>query len=88
MQITINKEDGRTQIVLSEVAWAVHDIPDGEPGAKMLVFGDNQTDVLIPLDKTPSMKMSVQLAAAPAKKLVKAGVTDISALRKDAHNGS
>lgn len=86
MNITINTDGPKLKIILEGVSYGVQDMPDSN-GAKMLMFGDEKLDILIPLDEMPARKIGTKLAAK-AVTVVKAGITNISDLRKDKQNGS
>jgi hypothetical protein len=58
--ITIDTSGEKLQVTLSGVGWDVAEIPDSD-GRKLLAFGDDKTDVLIPLGPQVSKNIGSKL---------------------------
>lgn len=84
IQLVHDTELGKTQMTLLDCNWGVNDVggPDDDV-AKLIVFGDDKLDVIVPMaqETSSSMGSKMILAPKPAGGIVRADLSDIARVR-------
>jgi hypothetical protein len=69
VKIQIDTDGDKPHITLLECNWGVQPMDDGQ-GTKLIVFGDERFDLIVPMGDEAAKRMATKLLLTPASSLV------------------